>query len=501
MGIIKKAFLNSFANFFDLFIRQLMTFIINPFIIGNLGADIYGIWKMIGQTTNYSNLADIQTNQTLMWTISKEREVLPEDEMRRKFSSGFFVSIAILPVYIIVGAIITYFIPDIVKVTDEFVFIVRATTSIVILNFILNKIFTLFDSVLKGMNLGYKRLGLKAGISLINTGLIYIALKQGTGMVGLAISNTITIALTVITILFIIKKNVSWFGITKPSLSDMKEYFTLTVSFFLLSIFKLIVTSSDLIIIGFFLEPKIVTIYVTTRFMCNFVKSVVNTLIQGSKPSFSGYIGQKKFDTAAKIREQIFDLMWIISLSMALAILIVNKSFVGIWVSSDLFAGDLDNILIVLSFIFSIFLYNDEGYIKSSLNLKSLKRWIAYTSGISLLTSIILIQFYGLAGFLIGQILGHLILLYAYPKILISIFGKLFRLGISKYLRVIISLVLVVVITILLPPISLDSYIEIILAVSACFTLSGLLVFLIFLKKQERANIIQLVTKLKKQFL
>lgn len=485
-------FYNTISNFVDQLTRQVLAFFLNPIIINGLGTNIYGIWRMISQTTNYSNVVDMQTSQTLLWSISKNRNVKSENYLRQEVSNAFFVTTLLIPLFLIVGAIILYYIPVLTKVESDYIFIVRVATLILITTFLFNKYFTLFDSLLKGMNLAYKRLGLKAVVSVLNALLIILVLKLNYGIIGIACVELITVIILILLLINILKKNISFFKIEKPNIYGCKRYFKQTISFFLFSIIKTISNNSDLIIIGYFISPAMVTIYVTTRYLTVASKTLTNSYIQASKPTFSNYIGQKNFIKASKVRMQVFDMIWITLIPLSFSLIVLNHSFVNIWISEKLYAGRLENLLIVIYFVLSVLLYNEEGYIKSSLKLKDITIFTGLLNLIFILLSIFLVKIYGLKGFLIAQIGLNLFLLITYQRILRKIFGKIFIFNLSKILRFFLSLIILFSIGYKMNISVEEKFMFFIIYFILLFIL-GLFIIFILLNQKERRSIYSLI--------
>ena len=82
----------------------------------------------------------------------------------------------IIPIFVLMGSILTYYAPRITQVSNEYVSLVRITASILVLNIIVKSVFSLFESVLRGMNIGYKSMGVRAFIIMFGGGLKVVSL-------------------------------------------------------------------------------------------------------------------------------------------------------------------------------------------------------------------------------------------------------------------------------------------------------------------------------------
>ena len=66
------------------------------------------------------------------------------------------------------------------------------------------------------MNLGYKRMGLQAGLSLVGGALLAGAVYAGGGLVGVAAAGIVLAALTGLCFLALVRRQVPWFGVERP---------------------------------------------------------------------------------------------------------------------------------------------------------------------------------------------------------------------------------------------------------------------------------------------
>jgi hypothetical protein len=96
---------------------------------------------------------------------------------------------------------------------------VRVACALLVANFLLTNLVALPEAVLRGMNLGYKRMGLQAGLSIVGGSLSIGALYVGAGLVGVAGAQVMLAALTGVLFLLVVKKYVPWFGVARPSLA------------------------------------------------------------------------------------------------------------------------------------------------------------------------------------------------------------------------------------------------------------------------------------------
>src|SRR3989441_11552615 len=86
-----------------------------------------------------------------------------------------------------------------------------------LLSLLLGGLASVPESVLRGMNLGYKRMGFQAGLNLVGGLLTAGAVYAGLGLVGVAGAQECLIAITGVCFWILGKRYVASFGVARPA--------------------------------------------------------------------------------------------------------------------------------------------------------------------------------------------------------------------------------------------------------------------------------------------
>ncbi len=415
----QRAYLNTITSFIDYSVRILSSFIVNPFIIKGLGGMSFGVWQMLGQITNYNNLADLKVSTVLKWAIAKDRENVSEEELRTYVTTTFVLILCMLPFILIVASIITWFLPNITNIPDEYVSTVRITFVILIGSFIINKFFDVLEAILRGMNLGFKRMGLRAGVKVFGGGLSVLSIYLNFGLIGLAVVQVITSLIVGISLLMIIKKNVTWFGLSKFSLSHSKIFIKTSGWFMAWSFIQMIIHNSDKVLLGYFTSPILVSKYVITSYMSEMIKGATMYVVSGVLPGIGKLYGNKEYEKIINVKEQVRILTWVFCVAIGSMGLVFNQSFVNLWVGEEQFAGQLSNLLLILIVVQYMMLYNDSVIIDVTLNVKKKVYYGIFSAIITLISVFVLVKKMelGIIGLTISILLGRTIMSVTYPII------------------------------------------------------------------------------------
>ncbi|GAB3661863.1 hypothetical protein GCM10028791_36660 [Echinicola sediminis] len=492
------AYLNSITAMIDHIGVQLTGFIVNPFIVSGLGSSFYGIWQMLTQMTGYASMADTRATQVLKWSVSKKRDIASDEELRSEVTTALVITAFIVPIVMIIGSVIVWYAPSLINAGDEYNNLIRITCSILILTLVVHKVFDLFESVLRGMNLGFKRMGIRAGIIAVGGLLKVLAITLGYGLIGLAIVQVLIALFIGLTFYLIVKKNVPWFGFGKTNSSKIKSYGKLSGWFMGLMVTKMLLMNSDKIVLGYLIGPVFVTKYTLTLFTSFAIKGIVSAVTTGIIPGIGGIFGKGEFEKVQKARNVLITLNWILISAFGASILLFNQSFIGLWVGSEHYAGNLENLLILIIAIQYIFFQMDSDIINLSLKLeiKVLLSFLASTS--TILLAFILVNEYGILGLCISIILGRLFLTFGYPLVIKKHIKDSRVLVSFRSLRpVLVTAALLCLACYLGRWIYIDNWVYLILMGGLSLPIGGLLIWWAGINQNERTAVAEIVSKIK----
>ena len=414
----QRGYLNSVTSIIDYAGLQIIGFFVSPFIVNGLGSTMYGAWQMLGQMTGFANMADTRATQVLKWTVSKKRDIATPDELRSEVTSALLITAFILPLVLVFGGVVVWYAPVITRVDEEHAQLIRIVCGILMLALVINKVFDIFEAVLRGMNLGFRRMGVRAGIIAFGGLLKIFVITQGYGLIGLSLVDIVVALITGITFYQIVRKNVDWFGFGKTTKAKTISYGKVSGWFMAFSGTKILLLNSDKILLGYLIGPIYVTQYTITMFATYAVQGLIYAVVNGIIPGIGSLFGKKEFDKVKKARSLINNINWLLIVSIGVAILLFNKSFINLWIGEDHFAGALENLFILLISVQFVFFQTESLIINVSLNLKMKVLLSLIASSVTFVLAYALVRDYHIIGLCWSIFAGRLILTIGYPLIL-----------------------------------------------------------------------------------
>ncbi|HWS87566.1 MAG TPA: oligosaccharide flippase family protein [Pyrinomonadaceae bacterium] len=418
-----KAYLNAFATLLDMAVKNLVTAFVTPLLVAGLGAPLFGVWQILAKLVTYMQAADGRPTQALKWVIANRREVDGDEEKRRYVGSAVGVWLLFLPVLALVGAALVWAAPHFAKTPPESHATVRLTTALLVLSFLLTQLVLLPEAVLRGMNLGYKRMGLQAALSVVGGCLSVGALYAGGGLVGLAAAQVALVALTGVLFLLVVKRFVPWFGVARASFKEVRQFLRLSVWYFAWTFVHRFILASDVVILGVVVSSSAVAAYTLTNFAGGLLLGLVTASIGAATPGLGGVVGRKEFEKAAALRAEMMTLSWLLLASAGSAVIAWNRSFVSLWVGAEHYAGFWPNLLAVLMTVQLIFIRNDSYVIDLTLQLREKVLTGAASAVLSVGLAVALTPRLGITGLCLGMLGGRAVLTFAYPLLVNSQLG------------------------------------------------------------------------------
>jgi O-antigen/teichoic acid export membrane protein len=417
-GLTHKAYLNASASLLDAVVKGGVLAVVTPLVVNGLGSSLFGVWQILGRLITYMHAADGRPTQALKWVIANRQVVDDDEAKRRHVGSAMGVWFLFLPVLVAISSLLVWISPYMTKVAPEMYKTVRITCGLLVANFLLIQLVSLPESVLRGMNLGYKRMGWQAALNVVGGALTVGALYIGSGLIGLAAGQVILAALTGVLFLVVVKKYVPWFGVARPDFSEVRSFLKLSVWWFAWATVSKFLIASDILILGMVASPSDVATYALTSFGGTTLLSLVTIVLGAVTPGLGGVIGQKQYGRAAEIRIEMMMVSWLILAAVGSTILLWNRSFIYLWVGPQHYSGFWANLLMVLMIVQLVYIRNDSYVIDLTLQLREKVLMAVVAAVTSVVLSALLIPRLGISGLCLGMILGRLALTISYPFVI-----------------------------------------------------------------------------------
>ena len=416
--LTQRASLTAVASLIDYAVKAAVTLFITPILLRGLGLALMGMWEVLYRLGGYMTATDGRPTEALRLVVAQKEATASLDEKQRWVGASLVVWLLMLPVILIVSiALVWYMAPAVTQATGQDVATVRMTALMLVFAVLLTSLGSIPESVLRGMNLGYKRMGLQAALNIIGGVLSVVVVWQGLGLVGLGATEVVRAVITGLVLLWLTRRFVKWYGAQKPLRSDVKGILKLSLWLTAGDVISKILLASDVIVLSAIVSPLIVPVYTWTGFAARTAIGIHIFLASAAIPGVGRLIGDGQLDRAARARHELMLLTWLFATVVCATILFWNHSFMTLWVGRDLYAGPWINLLIVATTVQTAFIRTDAFIIDAALRPQQRVLVSGASALLVLFLSILLTRPYGIVGLCIAILMGRTVQTIVFPML------------------------------------------------------------------------------------
>jgi O-antigen/teichoic acid export membrane protein len=419
-----RASLNLAQSFLDYSAKLAVGLIVVPILVSSLGRSLFGVWEMLGRLVGYMESTDGRPTQALRLVVSHQQSTSDDHAKRRWVGSALVVWLYFLPLWLAAGILLIWLAPVVTKVSPEQYPSVRLACGLMMLGVLVAGLATLPESVLRGMNLGYKRMGLQAGLSLAGGALLVAAVYAGLGLPGLAGAGIGLAGLTGLCFFTLASRQVSWFGVEQPRAEEINTLLGVSLWIAAGDLIAKLLLASDVLVLGAVVSATAVTSYVLTGYGTRLAVNLYTLAADSAMPGLAGIIGSKNYSRAAELRTELLAITAVFLAAVGSAVLVWNHAFVRLWVGGENYAGQVVNLLLVLIAAQTAFIRCDAYIIDAALQPNRRVQASAVAAVATLAFSIGLTWVGGMTGLCLGILAGRATQMLWYPVLVRQCLGR-----------------------------------------------------------------------------
>jgi O-antigen/teichoic acid export membrane protein len=489
---------NAISNFLRYAVYVVVTFVMTPFIVKNLGTSSYGMWVIILSVLGYAGILEMGVQTAVVKLVSQYHGANDLKSLNEVVGAALvFFAGAGLIVALTCWAILPFFIDALVIDPSG-----RETVRQLLVILGINVLFIFPNYVFSGLVYGFQAYHLKNLIDIasvvINAILVYLLLSQGYGIFALAAVKTFG-DIACLGASYLLARKIFpglKISILRAGAQRYRELFTLGGKIFWAATMSRIANNTEPLIISFALSNTWTAIYAIPKRLIDYAKEVSWALSTGFMPMFSEIHGRNDFNSVRTIYFQYTRYLVLIIAPILFTIFVFGTPFIALWIGEE-FASKGQIVVALLSaaflteslqpLVWRLFIGVDR------VNL--LVRVSSISSIIYLLLAVALVWHYGIAGIALGNLIVAIIC----QAIFFTYTAKYLGTSVSHYLKEchlmpfvtsLMTLILMLWLRHTWPPIS---YTLLIQEVTASIIIYAVISWVIALKGSERAVVLEFV--------
>jgi O-antigen/teichoic acid export membrane protein len=391
------------------FTQIVITLVMTPLIVHSLGDRMYGLWTVIGTFLGYYGLLDFGLSSACTRFFSKALGGGDEDELNRVFNTvlALFTMVA-FAVIILTGCSIAtcqFFISDSTEIA-----LFRKIIAIMGLSLALTFQLRVFEGIIAS----HLRYDLRAQISILKIVLvnilIYLSLKNGNGILSVAIINFFGTCLELILNFAAAYKITNHITINVKLINKNKiaELFGYSSKTFVGQIADILRFRLDSMVIVYFLNLSLVAPYVIGQRLIEYFTDFIGSLFGILTPVFSKYDGENNTQEIQNKLIEMTKFSVLMSVYVGLTIIIYGKQFIISWMGKNYESSYLIAVILCISYMFALM---QNPSVSLLFGISKHKYFVVANSCEGLLNvvlSVILVRPYGIYGVAMGTSISML---------------------------------------------------------------------------------------------
>lgn len=483
-----RALLNGLSGIVDQGTRILVGFFLTPILVSYLGPSVFGVWQVIQKVSIQLTALDGRSSEVLKWAIANLQSKDDDTAKKQALAAALICALIFFPLLSLAYVIWVLYLPDYLNFKHIDAFEIQVAAIMLFVNMMFMTIAAIIEAVVRGMNMAYKLVGVLALVLVSSAVLTAYLVSSGYGLIYVAASQISIGFLSLILYVYVAFGNINWLGVRMPEKPMLYKALNRSAWFSSWGFINTWMLAGDVIVLGALVGADVVSKYVLTLYAAQMISVVILTAISAALPGLGGLVGNHEFERADKLRRESILYSWCLGLAICTTVIVINPSFVSLWVGEEHFSGYEVNFFMAICVFQLLFIRHDAFMLNLALDIKQKVLLGAVSAIVTLMLMLLLVPEYHLLGMCISLLLGRSILTVMYPRI-ISKFFRSKELSVMKFRHHLFAIALFIVAFELSQMVSIQSWILLVIY-SISIMMSILLIIYFIVITNEQKNIV-----------
>jgi O-antigen/teichoic acid export membrane protein len=418
MSRTKKGVLNVVSALLDQTLGVVTNLLITPAILAGIGPAAFGFWEYARRNATQLGMLDGRSAEVLKWKLAASSETSSAQERQQDFGAAFVSFLCFLPLLLVGFAVFIWMAPSLEAARGLSPRLVRWVTALLAVNVLIVAVTAFWQGILRGMNLSYKRMGLRGLITIAGGVASWLTVTRGGGLLQLSFILIATSIVNGISLYVVLRRTFSWFGLARPSRANLYSTFRQSAWFSVWEFIKTALGSADILLAGLMLGSAAITDYTVCRYFSLLIPVFSFTAFSAILPGIASEIGKKNMARVLELYTEASAVGCWIGLAFCIPALFLNQAFVTLWVGPEHYLGPAANFLIAITTYQAFLIGQDNAFLDILLSMREKIMMSVLSLVIFVFVSIATAPSHGILGVCLALFVSRLFLQFVNPMII-----------------------------------------------------------------------------------
>jgi O-antigen/teichoic acid export membrane protein len=407
---------NAVANWIAFLFAAAVGFFLSPYVVEYLGPTRYGVWSLIAGLVGYLGLLDLGIRQAVNRYTARHHAAGAHEDGSLIISAALRLFGFLGIVAIFLSGVLAYFVPILFNIPEALANDARIVVILGGLTVAATLIAGVFGGVLTGLERFDIHCALEIFVTSVRTLAIIVTLREGYGLVALAVIQLSASVLNSVVFGAAVRKlyaelRIRLWGDLGP---QMRTILSFSASLTVLYALDQVIYYSDTAVIGAFLPIEAVTFFVIAGSLCVYAKAMPKSLsfLMTPRVSLLTSIGSNR--VGEEIRA-VAKMATLVSAPIALTFLLRGESFITLWMGPAYgpLSGEVLRILAIVVWLDasrSVAIHSLTGMAKQ----RTVIPGVVIEAACNLALSLVLVQRLGIVGVALGTLIPNVLVSLGY---------------------------------------------------------------------------------------
>lgn len=409
--IARHVLLSSMSNYAGKIISLGVWFVLTPFILGELGVSLYGLWALVGSVVAYVFLLDVGINGAVTKYVAQYRAMEQGEMARTIIATALWTNTGLGLLAILMSVLFAPFFTDIFNIAPS----QQQTATWLFLLAGIGVGISIPGATVTAVLRGLQRFDLINVIavtsSLVSAGATFLVLRLGGGVIGLAlIGICVSLLVQLLSTWFVYRiapeLRFGSFGLSRSRLKTLVSY---SWSLFLMNLGGYFESRSGELVIGGFLPVSAVTPYNLARRLSAVPQTFTEQFLTVLLPMSSEIHAREEGEELRSLYIVGTRVTLAIILPMTVGLIILAKPFLTAWVGAEYAAYSYLVIILAVATLIDTSTW-PAGFILQGIARHSPLAAMTIGAGVAnFIFSLLLVNRLGLLGVALGSLIPTIV--------------------------------------------------------------------------------------------